>query len=319
MSSTFCIITGPTASGKTGIGFNVAQEIEGEIISADSMLVYRGMDIGTAKPSLDMRKAVSHHLIDIVHPWESYNVGKYVTDAEDVISNLIKKKKIFLIVGGSPLYIKGIINGIFNSPEADWNIREELKKLAKEKGNIFVHGVLQEIDSITARKLNPNDLRRVIRAIEIYKKTGKQMSFLQEQYKKESRKYKFKIICITRTKEDLYQRIDNRVKTMFERGLIDEVQSLLDKPRGLGRQARQALGYKEVIQYLNGECTLDDAEEKIKLNTRRFSKRQMTWFRSFPNVQWLEADENKSSNETSEKIILELKRYHKGTYMPMHN
>ena len=310
MSATLWILTGPTASGKTEIGFRVAQRIEGEIISADSMLIYRGMDIGTAKPSSSMRQNIPHHLIDIVNPWESYSVGKYARDAEGVISNLDKKKN-FVIVGGSPLYIKGIIDGIFSGPEADWRIRKELQKLATEKGNSFVHGILQKIDPVTAQKLHPNDLRRIIRAIEVYKKTKKQISVLHGQYRKEKRSHDFKIICIAREKEDRYRRIDGRVEAMFEKGLVDEVKSLLDNSHGLSRQARQALGYKEVIRYLEGECTLSEVKEMIKLNTRRFSKRQMTWFRSFPNVCWLEAKEGEEMEVISEKIILKFKKYSK--------
>lgn len=308
MSATLWILTGPTASGKTGIGFSVAQRIEGEIISADSMLIYRGMDIGTAKPSSSMRERVSHHLIDIVNPWENYSVGKYVKDAEGVISDLGKREKNFIIVGGSPLYIKGIIDGIFSGPEADWSIREELKKLANEKGNSFVHGILQRIDPVTAQKLHPNDLRRIIRAIEVYKKTRKQISLLHRQYRRGKRRYNFKIICMTRGKEDLHRRIDDRVETMFKKGLVDEVKSLLGNSHGLSRQARQALGYKEVIRHLEGECTLNEAKEMIKLNTRRFSKRQMTWFRSLPNVCWLEAKEGRGAKVISEKIILKFKK-----------
>ncbi len=303
MSITIQILTGPTACDKTEIGFNVAREIGGEIISADSMLFYRGMDIGTAKPSLTMREIIPHHFIDIIDPWESYSVGKYVKDVEDLISNANRGKRKFLIVGGSPLYIKGIIDGIFNGPEADWNIRSELERIAEEKGNLHVHGILQKIDPVKAGELHPNNLRRIIRAIEVYKITGEPVSALQEQYKIARKNYKFKIICISREREDIYRRINARVETMFDNGLVDEVQSLLDSPEGLSRQARQALGYKEVIQYLEDGLTLDDAKETVKLNTRRFAKRQMTWFRSFPDVQWLEAEEHEDLKIIYEKII----------------
>lgn len=196
----------------------------------------------------------------------------------------------------------------FSGPEADWDIRGELKRIAIKKGNSYVHGILQRIDPVKAKELHPNDLRRIIRAIEIYKKTGKSISVLQEQYKKARRNYKFKLICIRRKREDIYRRIDERVEAMFEKGLVDEVQSLLDKPKGLSRQAKQALGYKEVIQYLEGEYTLNDAKEIIKLNTRRFSKRQMTWFRSFPDIQWLDIEESEGPKAISEKVIALLEK-----------
>src|SRR3990167_837365 len=308
MSITIQILTGPTASDKTEVGFRVAQQIDGEIVSADSMLFYRGMNIGTAKPPPGMRERVPHHFIDIIYPWESYSVGKYVKDVEDLIGDISRGKRKFLIVGGSPLYIKGIIDGIFNGPEADWNIRKEMEEVAEEKGNLHVHGILQKIDPVKADELHPNDLRRIIRAIEVYRKTGKPASALQEQYKKARRNYRFKIVCITREREDIYRRIGERVETMFDNGLVDEVQSLLDNPEGLSRQAGQALGYKEVIQYLEGRLTLSDAKELVKLNTRRFSKRQMTWFRSFPDVQWLAAGEHEELKTISDKVISKIGR-----------
>ncbi len=301
------ILTGPTACDKTEIGFTVAQIIKGEIISADSMLFYRGMDIGTAKPPPGMRELVPHHFIDILDPWESYSVGKYVRDVETLINDTGSKKRKFLIVGGSPLYIKGLVDGIFNGPEADWNIRRELEEIAENKGNQYIHDILQKIDPVKAVELHPNDLRRIIRAIEVYKITGKPVSILQEQYKLARKNYQFKIMCITREREDIYRRINDRVETMFDKGLVDEVQSLLNNPEGLSKQAKQALGYKEVIQYLDDGLTLDDTKDMVKLNTRRFAKRQMTWFRGFPDVQWLEAEEYEGPESISEEIITILK------------
>ena len=303
MHHTLWVLTGPTACDKTEIGFTVAQKIEGEIISADSMLFYRGMDIGTAKPSLEMRELVPHHFIDIIDPWESYSVGRYVDDVESLISDVDTKERKFLIVGGSPLYIKGLVDGIFNGPAADWDIRRELEELADEKGNQHVHDILQKIDPVKAVELHPNNLRRIIRAIEVYRITGKPVSVLQEEYKLARKSFQFKIICIAREREDIYRRINERVETMFDKGLVDEVRSLLDNPRGLSKQAKQALGYKEVIQYLDGGLALDDAKEMVKQSTRRFAKRQMTWFRSFPDIQWLEADEHEGPGPISDEII----------------
>ena len=303
MHQTLWVLTGPTACDKTEIGFTVAQKIKGEIVSADSMLFYRGMDIGTAKPSLDMRELVPHHFIDIIDPWESYSVGRYVDDVEALISDVDSEERKFLVVGGSPLYIKGLVDGIFNGPAADWDIRRELEELADKKGNQHVHDILQKIDPAKAGELHPNNLRRIIRAIEVYRITGKPVSVLQEKYKLAKKSYQFKIMCLAREKEDIYRRINERVETMFDKGLVDEVRSLLDNPRGLSKQAKQALGYKEVIQYLDGGFTLDDAKEMVKQSTRRFAKRQMTWFRSFPDIQWLEADEHEGSGPISDEII----------------
>jgi tRNA dimethylallyltransferase len=261
------------------------------------------MDIGTAKPSLDMRELVPHHFIDIIDPWESYSVGRYVDDVESLIDAADSKDRKFLIVGGSPLYVKGLVDGIFNGPEADWDIRRELEVLADEKGNQHVHDILQKIDPVKAVELHPNNLRRIIRAIEVYRITGKPVSKLQEEYKLARKSYQFNILCIAREREDIYRRINERVGTMFDKGLVDEVKSLLENPEGLSKQAKQALGYKEVIQYLDGELTLDDAKEMVKQSTRRFAKRQMTWFRSFPDVQWLEAEELEGSGSISDEII----------------
>ena len=303
MHHTLWVLTGPTACNKTEIGFTVAQKTRGEIISADSMLFYRGMDIGTAKPSLDMRELVPHHFIDIVDPWESYSVGRYVDDVESLIDADDSKDRKFLIVGGSPLYVKGLVDGIFNGPEADWDIRRDLEELADEKGNQYVHDILQKIDPDKAVELHPNNLRRIIRAIEVYRITGKPVSELQEEYKLTRKSYQFNILCIAREREDIYRRINERVEIMFDKGLVDEVQSLLDNPGGLSKQAKQALGYKEIIQYLDGGLTLDDAKEMVKQSTRRFAKRQMTWFRSFPDVQWLETEEHEGPGPISDEII----------------
>ena len=307
MHHTLWVLTGPTACDKTEIGFTVAQKIKGEIISADSMLFYRGMDIGTAKPPPGMRELVPHHFIDIIDPWESYSVGKYVDDVETLINNVGSEDRKFLIVGGSPLYIKGLVDGIFNGPEADWNIRRELEEIAENNGNLYIHDILQKIDPVKAGELHPNDLRRIIRAIEVYKITGEPVSVLQEQYKLARKNYQFKIMCIMREREDIYRRINERVETMFDKGLVDEVKSLLDNPEGLSKQAKQALGYKEVLQYLDDGLTLDDAKDMVKLNTRRFAKRQMTWFRGFPDVQWLEAEKHEGPESIAEEIITLLK------------
>jgi len=307
MQHSLWILTGPTASDKTEIGFNIANEINNEIISADSMLFYRGMDIGTAKPPLTMRELVPHHFIDIIDPWESYSVGKYVEDVEDLINSNSEQKRKYLIVGGSPLYINGLVNGIFNGPEADWKLRGQLEEIAGKEGSLHVHDILQKIDPVKAKELHQNDLRRIIRAIEVYKITGEPVSVLQERYKLERSKYKFKIICITRERSEVYRRINERVETMFDKGLVGEVKSLLDSPKGLSKQAKQALGYKEIIEYFDGRLSLSEAKELVKLNTRRFAKRQMTWFRSFQNIQWLEAKEHDEPKVITDKVFSILK------------
>jgi tRNA dimethylallyltransferase len=221
------------------------------------------------------------------------------------------------VVGGTSLYIKGLIEGIFSGPPADWNLRRELERLAEEKGIEYLYTMLKEADPKAASRLHPNDLRRIIRALEVYRKTGKGISTYQSQWTKlrtpnsEPRTpngYIPTIAAIRRTKEDLHNRIERRVDRMFELGLVDEVRSLLENPNGLSRQARQALGYKEVIEHLNGNSTLTECETLIKKRTRHFAKRQMTWFKTFPDVHWVDAEEDegcKSLQERMRRIFLE--------------
>ncbi|MGR3311311.1 MAG: tRNA (adenosine(37)-N6)-dimethylallyltransferase MiaA, partial [Candidatus Brocadiales bacterium] len=311
MSIPLWILTGQTASGKSEVALEIVSELNAEIVSADSMQVYRGMDIGTAKPSIEVRRQIPHHLIDILDPWESYSAGRYVKDAERVINALVKRGKRCLVVGGTALYIKGLVEGIFTGPQADWGLRKELEGLSNEKGTEYLYNILKDVDPQAASRLHPNNLRRIIRALEVYEKTGKGISAFQRQWAKlrtpnsatpschvdmtwcrhgmelqTTKGYIPTIVAIRRTKEDLHTRIEQRVDRMFELGLVDEVRTLLKNPNGLSKQARQALGYKEVIEHLAGNSTLSDCKALIKKRTRLFAKHQMTWFKSFPDIHW---------------------------------
>ena len=236
------IITGPTASGKTDVALYIARQLDNaEIISADSMQVYRKMDIGTAKVPVNIRKMIPHHLIDIVDPWESYNMGKYVKDARNIVSKMNKDKRI-LIVGGTGLYIRGITKGVFKGPAADWEFRDQLQSVANEKGSAYLHNLLNKVDPVSAARLHPKDHKRVIRAIEVYEKTGTTISRLQKLYLTQEPDFEYSIFVINRPKEDLYKRIDSRIEDMFEHGLVNEVIALRENPNGLSRQAQQALG-----------------------------------------------------------------------------
>ncbi len=279
------ILTGPTASGKSEVAFHVARETGAEIISADSMQVYRGMDIGTAKPSREVRAEVPHHLIDVVEPSGSYSVGRFTRDALETIGDVERRGKRHLVVGGTGLYIKALREGLFSGPGADWSLREELMAVAEERGSAYLHNVLREVDPESAARINDRDLRRIVRALEVYRKTGRAISLLQREWGRDGGDSA--LVVLYRSRDDLYQRIEERVDKMLEQGLVEEVEGLLSLPEGLGKQAREALGYKEAIEYLDGRLGADEMHDKIKQNTRRFAKRQMTWFRSFPRAHWL--------------------------------
>ena len=294
------ILTGPTASGKSEAAFHVACSIGAEIISADSMQVYRGMDIGTAKPSREARTRVPHHLIDVAEPSESYSVGRFMHDAQKAISDIECRGNPHLIVGGTGLYIKALREGLFCGPEADWALREELIAVAEEKGSTYLHGVLKEVDPASAEKIHEGDLRRIVRALEVYKKMGSAVSLLQQEWGRGDGDSV--LIVLYHRKEDLHRRIEVRVDKMLEQSLVEEVQGLLSRPGGLGKQAREALGYKEVLAYIDGRLSGDEMRGKIKQNTRRFAKRQMTWFRSFSRASWLVVKEGEDPESTSRRV-----------------
>ncbi|MGR3218736.1 MAG: tRNA (adenosine(37)-N6)-dimethylallyltransferase MiaA [Candidatus Anammoxibacter sp.] len=303
MKQHLCIITGSTASGKTDVALYIARKLDNvEIISADSMQVYRKMDIGTAKVPVSIRNEIQHHLIDITDPWVPYNMGKYVRDARSIISKRSMDKRL-LIVGGTGLYIRGITKGIFNGPAADWEFRDQLQSVAHEKGSNYLHDLLNKVDPVSAARLHPKDHKRVIRAIEVYEKTGTTISKLQKLYLAQEPDFEYSIFVINRSKEDLYKRIDNRIERMFESGLVNEVTALKENPNGLCRQAQQALGYKETLQYLDNKMDIQDTKDMIKRNTKKFTKKQMTWFRSFSNTFWINLTPEHNSETVGEEIL----------------
>ncbi|WKZ20309.1 MAG: tRNA (adenosine(37)-N6)-dimethylallyltransferase MiaA [Candidatus Jettenia sp. CY-1] len=297
------ILTGPTASGKTDVALKIAESIGAEIVSADSMLVYRGMDIGTEKPSRTARNTIPHHLIDIVESWEEYSVGQYVKDLEGVISKLYQQSKPFMIVGGTALYLKAIVDGLFEGPPADWEYRNYLRSVAEEKGSDYLYKILIEVDPEIATKLHSNDQKRVIRALEVYKTTGQRISSFQTQFGHKNPKYDCLIVALEHDRDILYKRIEARIDRMLLRGLIDEVRTLLHNPSGLSKQASQALGYKEIINYFSGKHTLYETIEVMKKRTRWFAKRQMTWFRSFSDIHWVHVSTDNDIIRLSERVL----------------
>ncbi len=296
------VIVGPTASGKTAVSIELAKKINGEIISADSMQIYKYMDIGTAKPTLDEMQGIKHYMLDVVMPDETFNVAKYKNMAEKAIEEILQKGKVPIIVGGTGLYINTLVDGIeFADVPSDEEYRNELIKKAYQEGAMSIYKKLEKIDSEAAKKIEPNNIRRVARALEIYKVTGKTKTQLDIESKKEV-KYDYRLFGMEWEREALYNRIDLRVDKMIQDGLIEEVKSVTEKFK-ISNTAVQGLGYKEVIEYLEGNVSYDEMIEKLKLETRHYAKRQLTWFRRDKRIRWIKPDENATYVITNELQI----------------
>ena len=298
------VIVGPTAVGKSDIAFEVAKNIKGEIISADSMQVYRGMDKATSKPPMEYRKQIPHHLIDIVEPSADYSAADFKDKAEAVITTIALSGKTPIITGGTGLYIKSLLDGLFPGPKADWTLRGRLEEEAQDFGIDKLYQRLQEVDPEAALKIKPNDLRRIIRALEVYETAKSPISRLRKNTKGISEKYDIKIFGINMERADLYKRIDQRIDKMFENGLVEEAKKLINEK--LSRSASQAIGYKEIFGYLKGEYDLEEARRVLKRDTRHFAKRQMTWFGKDKRIQWIERKEKDSAESIAQTIIKNL-------------
>jgi len=280
-------LTGPTASGKTGVGLELAGRIGAEIVSVDSMALYRGMDIGTAKPTVRERRRVPHHLVDVLEPHQQFSLAQYLEAAHRSIGEIKARGCEVLFVGGTPLYLKGLLRGIFRGPPADWSLRRRLEEEARNKGADFLHRRLAEVDPVAAQRLHPNDTRRLIRALEVYEKTGRPISRLQRQFDTARSADDCRVFVLDWPTAQVNARIDRRVDAMFAAGLVEEVRGLLARPYALSKTAAQALGYREVIEHLQGERGLAETIELIKTHTRRFAKRQRTWFRSLRECRFV--------------------------------
>ena len=279
------VIVGPTASGKTSASINVAKKLNGEIISADSMQVYREMNIGTAKVTKEEADGIKHYLVDVVNPDEVFNVTKYKEMAEVAIEEILAKGKTPIIVGGTGLYVSTLINGIeFAEVGEDVEYREQMTALAEEKGAEYLHDELRKVDPDAADAIEMNNIRRVVRALEIFKLTGKTKTQLDIESRKEV-KYDYRVYGIDTPREELYNRINIRVDKMFEEGLLEEVKYVNEKYK-ISSTAIQGLGYKEVIEYIDGKVTYEEMIEKLKMETRRYAKRQLTWFRRDKRICW---------------------------------
>lgn len=286
------ILTGPTAVGKTDLSIKLAKAIDGEIISADSMQVYKKMDIGTAKIMPDEMQGVPHHLIDILEPDEDFNVVLFQQYALSAMEEIYRKGRIPIITGGTGFYIQALLYDIqFEENDNDDSYRTELSVLAEEKGEKYLHNMLKEVDPEAAEQIHVNNRKRVIRALEFYHKTGKQISVHNEEERRRESPYNFCYFVLNDDRQVLYDRIDRRVDIMLEHGLVDEVKALMTDGYTRNMVSMQGLGYKEIIDYLNGESTLEDAIYILKRDTRHFAKRQLTWFKREKEVTWVNKDE----------------------------
>ena len=283
-------LTGPTGVGKSKVGLALARSLDAEIVSMDSMAVYREMDIGTAKLAPEDRAGIPHHLIDMVDPSENYSLAQYVNDAIDKVAEIHLRNKNVLFVGGTPLYLKAMLRGIFEGPPADKDFRRELQKKMQGKPPEVLHDLLKKADPVSAKRLHPNDIKRVVRALEVYEKTGSPISDFQKQFEVGSPAERCNVYVLQMPRELLYSQINKRVDRMVYDGLFDEVKMLSKRNFPVGTSARQALGYKELFDYLEGKSTYPQAVEYIKQNTRNFAKRQETWFRSLCECRFIPAD-----------------------------
>ncbi len=297
MNTKRLLILGVTGTGKGRLAFELAESFGAEIISIDSMKVYRRMDIGTAKPPKEAREHIKYHLIDMVEPSEPFSVGTFLKLAYGAIEQIKRRKRKIIAVGGTALYIKALLYGLFEGPGADEQIRAELRARAEAEGLEALYGELSKVDPAAAEHISANDRKRIIRALEVYKISGKPISSLQQQFAAERPLHNWMLIGLRREKADASRCINKRAKKMISAGLVDEVKSLLAEEKPLSKQARCAIGYGEIIDYLNGQISLKEATELIKKNTRRLAKNQRTWFKSFKDVHWLDIEPEEPAEE----------------------
>lgn len=306
------ILTGPTAVGKTELSIQLAKKLNGEIISADSMQVYKYMDIGTAKITKEEMQGVPHYLVDELEPEDDFNVVKFQEYAKKYVEEIYEKGKIPIVVGGTGFYIQALVYDIsFEENEGDSGYRTELEQLAREKGTEYLHNMLAKVDEVSAAQIHANNVKRVIRALEFYKETGKKISEHNETERQKTSPYNFAYFVLTDERKILYDRINLRVDKMLSEGLLTEVEAM--KARGLTRDmvSMQGIGYKELLAYLDGECSYEEAVELLKQDTRHFAKRQLTWFRREKEVIWLDKSNiGRDTSKVMEVIETELKSRH---------
>ena len=301
MKNLICI-AGPTASGKTSLSIALAKELDGEIVSCDSMQVYKRMDIGTAKPTVEEREGIPHHMLDVAEPWEDFSVSKYCEMASPIVDDILSRGKTAIIVGGTGLYMDSLIKGNDFAPYPATGRREELEALAAEKGIEAVITQLREVDPESAERLHPSDQKRIIRAMEVYLETG--ISITEHNRRTQAIPPKYHPVWFALEDADrqtLYDRIDRRVDIMLKDGLIEEIKSLLAEGIPEKCTAMQAIGYKEFVAALEGQCTFAQAADQVRQSSRHYAKRQLTWFRRNPAMHWLRRGEKEGTAQVIEK------------------
>jgi tRNA dimethylallyltransferase len=295
-------LSGAKAVGKSGVGLALARRLGAEIISLDSMAIYRGMDVGTAKPTTAQRATVRHHLVDIVDPADEYSVAQYVDAAAESVADVRARGQKVLFVGGTPLYLKSLLRGLFDGPPANWEVREQIEAELANVGQAALHERLTQVDPVAASAIHPHDTRRMIRALEVFRATGEPISHQQLTFEEGRPANECRVFVLRRERAELHRRIERRVETMIGSGLIDEVRRLTADGHVLGRTASQAVGYREVLSFLAGEYGRDEMVERIKVRTRRFAKRQGTWFRSLSECRFIDVAGKVDPDAVAEQI-----------------
>lgn len=303
------VIVGPTAVGKSRIAVEVAKAFETEVLTADSRQVYRGMDVGTDKPASEERQAVPHRLIDLVDPDESFNAGLYRRQAIDEIERLYRDCRLPLVVGGTGLYVRTLLKGLCDAPQADPIVRKALRQEAEDQGYDRLYARLVDVDPAAAARLHPRDESKVIRALEVYQLSGRRMSEFQQEHGFAERPFAALMIGLNRDRDMLYRRIEGRIDWQLAHGLIEETMRLLTQGYQRDSAAMKGLGYRQVAEHLAGEYDAAEMVRRFKRDTRRFSKRQMTWFRKEPGIQWLMIKESESVQHTATRVIEQVDRF----------
>ncbi|MBR2500464.1 MAG: tRNA (adenosine(37)-N6)-dimethylallyltransferase MiaA [Clostridia bacterium] len=286
------VIAGPTATGKTKLSIDIAKAYGGEIVSSDSVQIYKRLDIGSAKPTKEEMSGITHHLIDILEPYESFSVADFVERAKDSIEDILSRGKLPIVVGGTGLYISSLVDNVsFSAAETDHTLRGELNKRAETEGVLALYEELKKTDPVAAENIHPNNIKRVIRALEIYYQTGKTMTEHNTISKLTESPYDAKMYALSSDRELIYERINKRVDIMVKDGLLEEVSALLESGITKDMQSMQAIGYKEIIAYLEGDLSKDAAIDLVKQNSRHYAKRQLTWFKRDERYTWLDIND----------------------------
>lgn len=290
MVKSLFVIAGPTATGKTSIAVHAARAVGAELVGADSMQVYRGLDIGTAKPLPEELRGVPHHLLDVADPDEPFDASRFIQEADKALMDIASRGRPAILVGGTGLYIRALLHGLHEGPPPDAQVRKDILRRAEAKGWPALHLELENRDSKSAARLHPNDGVRILRALEVVEASGITIGEWQEKHGFAQKRYEFEMLCLNRPREELNKRIDARVDEMMRRGFLAEVRSLLEKGYGPALKPMQGLGYRRLTEHLQGQLSLEEAVAKTQIDTRRFAKRQVTWFKKEPNARWTEPD-----------------------------